>query len=165
MVGQPFTVMAARVTREPIKEVIGGTTLAQPFMAIAVNVAVTEGLVRTVRTEVGKLVQKDDVLVEFDTNFFREALDPDNIVVDIGRATDTLKAILGPLNYCKKSKMIPRLVLSVSIGLTLSTSHTLAQTSSDNLNQAPLLSEFQVPPILPCTSPRSMARSTSGTLL
>ena len=35
-----------------------------------------------------------------DVAFFREALDPDNIVVDIGRATDTLKAILGPLNYC-----------------------------------------------------------------
>jgi 6-pyruvoyl-tetrahydropterin synthase len=31
--------------------------------------------------------------------FFREALDPDNIVVDIGQATDALKAILKPINY------------------------------------------------------------------
>ncbi len=34
-----------------------------------------------------------------DVAFFREALDPDNIVVDMGRATDVLKAILGPINY------------------------------------------------------------------
>ena len=34
-----------------------------------------------------------------DVAFFRDALDPDNIVVDIGRATDTLKTILKPLNY------------------------------------------------------------------
>jgi len=34
-----------------------------------------------------------------DVAFFREDLDPDNIVVDIGRATDTLKQILHGLNY------------------------------------------------------------------
>ena len=34
-----------------------------------------------------------------DMAFFREALDPDNIVVDIGRATDALKSILQPINY------------------------------------------------------------------
>lgn len=34
-----------------------------------------------------------------DVAFFREALDPDNIVVDIGRATETLKRILHGLNY------------------------------------------------------------------
>jgi 6-pyruvoyl-tetrahydropterin synthase len=34
-----------------------------------------------------------------DVAFFREALDPDNIVVDIGLATDMLKQILKPLNY------------------------------------------------------------------
>ena len=34
-----------------------------------------------------------------DVAFFREELDPDNIVVDIGAATDTLKAALKPLNY------------------------------------------------------------------
>jgi multidrug efflux pump subunit AcrA (membrane-fusion protein) len=73
MVGQPLPVMVGRVTREPVKEVIGGTTLAQPLMSISVNVAVTEGLVRSVRAEVGKLVQRNDALVEFDTNLFREA--------------------------------------------------------------------------------------------
>lgn len=31
--------------------------------------------------------------------FFREALDPDNIVVDIGAATEALKAALKPINY------------------------------------------------------------------
>jgi 6-pyruvoyl-tetrahydropterin synthase len=31
--------------------------------------------------------------------FFRGALDPDNIVVDIGLATEVLKAVLKPLNY------------------------------------------------------------------
>jgi len=34
-----------------------------------------------------------------DVAFFREALDPDNIVVDIGRATDALKQTLHGLNY------------------------------------------------------------------
>lgn len=34
-----------------------------------------------------------------DVAFFREALDPDNIVVDIGRATDTLKRLLRGFDY------------------------------------------------------------------
>ena len=34
-----------------------------------------------------------------DATFRRPELDPDNIVVDIGRATDTLKGIVGALNY------------------------------------------------------------------
>jgi 6-pyruvoyl-tetrahydropterin synthase len=34
-----------------------------------------------------------------DVAFFRETLDPDNIVVDIGRATDTLKQLLHAINY------------------------------------------------------------------
>jgi 6-pyruvoyl-tetrahydropterin synthase len=42
-----------------------------------------------------------------DVAFFREALDPDNIVVDIGRATDTLKAILKPINYADLDKHAP----------------------------------------------------------
>lgn len=34
-----------------------------------------------------------------DVAFFREALSANSVVVDIGRATDELKAILKPLNY------------------------------------------------------------------
>ena len=34
-----------------------------------------------------------------DVAFFRGTLDPDNIVVDIGRASDALKETLGGLNY------------------------------------------------------------------
>lgn len=34
-----------------------------------------------------------------DVAFFRAELDPDNIVVDIGRATEALGAALKPLNY------------------------------------------------------------------
>lgn len=34
-----------------------------------------------------------------DVAFFREELTPDGVVVDIGRAHDALKAVLGPLNY------------------------------------------------------------------
>jgi 6-pyruvoyl-tetrahydropterin synthase len=34
-----------------------------------------------------------------DATFRRAALDPDNIVVDIGRATEELRAVLGELNY------------------------------------------------------------------
>jgi 6-pyruvoyl-tetrahydropterin synthase len=42
-----------------------------------------------------------------DVAFFRESLDPDNIVVDIGRATDTLKAILKPINYANLDEHAP----------------------------------------------------------
>jgi 6-pyruvoyl-tetrahydropterin synthase len=34
-----------------------------------------------------------------DVAFYRETLTPENVVVDIGRAHDALKATLGPLNY------------------------------------------------------------------
>ena len=42
-----------------------------------------------------------------DVAFFREALDPDNIVVDIGRAHDALKAILKPINYANLDEHAP----------------------------------------------------------
>ena len=42
-----------------------------------------------------------------DVAFFREALDPDNIVVDIGRAMDALKAILHPINYANLDEHAP----------------------------------------------------------
>ncbi|WP_088344530.1 MULTISPECIES: 6-carboxytetrahydropterin synthase [Rhodomicrobium] len=34
-----------------------------------------------------------------DVAFFREKLDPHNVVVDIGRASEALKAVLAPINY------------------------------------------------------------------
>jgi len=40
-----------------------------------------------------------------DVAFFREKLDPDNIVVDIGRATETLKQILHGLNYANLDEL------------------------------------------------------------
>jgi 6-pyruvoyl-tetrahydropterin synthase len=42
-----------------------------------------------------------------DVAFFREELDPDNIVVDIGRATDALKTILKPINYANLDEHAP----------------------------------------------------------
>lgn len=42
-----------------------------------------------------------------DVAFFREDLDPDNIVVDIGRATEALKAILKPINYANLDEHAP----------------------------------------------------------
>jgi 6-pyruvoyl-tetrahydropterin synthase len=42
-----------------------------------------------------------------DVAFFRDELDPDNIVVDIGRATDALKAILKPINYANLDEHAP----------------------------------------------------------
>ena len=42
-----------------------------------------------------------------DVAFFREELDPDNIVVDIGRAIDALKAILEPINYANLDEHAP----------------------------------------------------------
>jgi len=42
-----------------------------------------------------------------DVAFFRDELDPDNIVVDIGRAIDALKAILKPINYANLDEHAP----------------------------------------------------------
>jgi 6-pyruvoyl-tetrahydropterin synthase len=42
-----------------------------------------------------------------DVAFFRDGLDPDNIVVDIGRATDALKTILQPINYANLDEHAP----------------------------------------------------------
>ena len=42
-----------------------------------------------------------------DVAFFRDELDPDNIVVDIGRATEALKAILKPINYANLDEHAP----------------------------------------------------------
>ncbi len=39
--------------------------------------------------------------------FFRAALGPENIVVDIGRATEALKAVLAPLNYANLDEALP----------------------------------------------------------
>jgi len=42
-----------------------------------------------------------------DVAFFRESLDPDNIVVDIGRATEALGQILKPINYANLDEHAP----------------------------------------------------------
>ena len=42
-----------------------------------------------------------------DVAFFRQALDPDNIVVDIGLAAEALKAILQPINYANLDQHAP----------------------------------------------------------
>ena len=42
-----------------------------------------------------------------DVAFFREELDPDNIVVDIGRAMEALSAILKPINYANLDEHAP----------------------------------------------------------
>jgi 6-pyruvoyl-tetrahydropterin synthase len=40
-----------------------------------------------------------------DVAFFREELGPDNIVVDIGRASEALSQVLGPLNYANLDEL------------------------------------------------------------
>lgn len=40
-----------------------------------------------------------------DAVFFRRALDPDGVVVDIGRATDTLRDVLAAFNYRNLDEM------------------------------------------------------------
>jgi 6-pyruvoyl-tetrahydropterin synthase len=42
-----------------------------------------------------------------DVAFFREEMTCDNVVVDIGRAIDALKAILKPLNYSNLDDVLP----------------------------------------------------------
>jgi len=42
-----------------------------------------------------------------DVAFFREELDPDNLVVDIGLASVALKSVLGPLNYGNLDAVLP----------------------------------------------------------
>lgn len=42
-----------------------------------------------------------------DAAFFRAELGPERVVVDIGRATETLKAALAPLNYANLDETFP----------------------------------------------------------
>lgn len=42
-----------------------------------------------------------------DATFYRTELGPERIVVDIGRATDALKAALGKLNYSNLDEVLP----------------------------------------------------------
>ncbi len=42
-----------------------------------------------------------------DVTFFRETLSADNIVVDMGRAHDVLKRVLGPINYANLDEVFP----------------------------------------------------------
>ena len=55
-----------------------------------------------------------------DVEFRRDQLDPDNIVVDIGRATDALNAVLARLNYRNLDdqfglKYLPEAVIAESL--------------------------------------------------
>lgn len=47
----------------------------------------------------GPAANKHGATYVVDVAFFREHLDPHNVVVDIGKAGDTLKAVLKPLAY------------------------------------------------------------------
>lgn len=47
----------------------------------------------------GPAQQRHGATYVVDAEFRRPALDPDGIVVDIGRATEVLKAVLGALNF------------------------------------------------------------------
>lgn len=47
----------------------------------------------------GPAAAKHGATFVVDVAFFRETLDPHNVVVDIGKALDTLKAVLKPLAY------------------------------------------------------------------
>ncbi|WP_316014883.1 6-pyruvoyl trahydropterin synthase family protein [Roseobacter sp. HKCCA0434] len=42
-----------------------------------------------------------------DVAFLRETLSADNIVVDMGRAQEVLKSVLGPLNYANLDEVFP----------------------------------------------------------
>jgi RND family efflux transporter MFP subunit len=72
-VGNPIPVVATAVVRDTVKDVVGATTLSYAYQSVAVNVAVSEAQVRTVRAELGQLVQQGALLVEFDNSVFREA--------------------------------------------------------------------------------------------
>nr|WP_321985680.1 6-carboxytetrahydropterin synthase [uncultured Lichenicoccus sp.] len=64
-----------------------------------------------------------------DVAFFRETLPPDNIVVDIGRALETLRAVLAPLNYAN-------LDADPTLAGQLTTTEFLARTVFERMAQA-----------------------------
>jgi RND family efflux transporter MFP subunit len=85
-VGNPLRVAVGEVTDEEISEVVGGTTLAQGLLAVSINVVVSEGRVKAVRTDLGKVVRAGDVMVEFDTDVFREAVERGRLQVEMATA-------------------------------------------------------------------------------
>ncbi|WP_428374739.1 gas vesicle protein GvpC [Lichenicoccus sp.] len=64
-----------------------------------------------------------------DVAFFCETLPPDNIVVDIGRALDALRAVLAPLNYAN-------LDADPALAGQLTTTEFLARTIFERMAQA-----------------------------
>jgi RND family efflux transporter MFP subunit len=86
LVGNPIPVTVAPVTREEISEVIGGTTLAESFLSIALNSVVTQGRVDAVPVELGQAVRPGHTLLEFDVKVFREALERARLQVTTARA-------------------------------------------------------------------------------
>ncbi len=63
---------------------------------------------------------------EVDATFRRETLDADNIVVDIGRATEQLHAVVGELNYRNLDD-------EPAFAATMTTTEALAQVVADRL--------------------------------
>jgi 6-pyruvoyl-tetrahydropterin synthase len=61
-----------------------------------------------------------------DATFRRETLDADNIVVDIGRATEQLHAVVGELNYRNLDD-------EPALAATITTTEALAQVVADRL--------------------------------
>jgi RND family efflux transporter MFP subunit len=82
----PLQVKIAQVRAEDIKEVIGGTTLADGFEDINVISVVSEGKVLTVKTDLGQLVKPGDVMLEFDINVFQQALERAKLAVQAAQA-------------------------------------------------------------------------------
>ena len=68
-----------------------------------------------------------------DATFYRSALGPERIVVDIGRATDALKAALGEINYGNLDELMPG---------ELTTTEWLARWVFDKLAAAAYAGEF-----------------------
>src|ERR1700709_709239 len=64
-----------------------------------------------------------------DVSFFREQLSPDHIVVDIGRALETLRTILKPLNYANLDE-------DPALAGQLTTTEFMARTIFDRMAKA-----------------------------
>jgi len=100
LLGNPLPVRVAEVTREELVEVIGGATLGEGFLKISINTVVSQGKVKAVKVDLGQLVKSGEVLLEFDKDIYREALERSRLEIA------TAKAELRKLEAEQQTRMV-----------------------------------------------------------
>ncbi|MBI4635616.1 MAG: efflux RND transporter periplasmic adaptor subunit [Candidatus Rokubacteria bacterium] len=137
-IGKSLRVTAAQVTEEEIGEVIGGTSVGQSLISIAINTAIGEGRVLVVKVDVGDLVRAGQALLEFDTAVFRETLEKSRLQVE------SAKVELEKLLAVQKTRALELKEGVVAAREKLSSARTSEETNANTYQRTTILYERKV---------------------